>query len=100
MNDADKLNTLYELFSPELKQTSYLRNIHDKIRSLKALVIGKQAPDFIAKTKQDSMVSLHSLKGKYIVLDFWGSWCQPCINGFPKMKLYQAKFKEQCTFWE
>lgn len=98
INDADKLNALYQLFSPELKQTSYLKNINDKIRSLKALVVGKQAPDFIAKTQQDSLVSLHSLKGKYIVLDFWGSWCQPCINGFPKMKLYQAKFKEQCTF--
>lgn len=98
MKDAEKLNTLYQLFSPELKQSSYLRNVYDKIRSLKALVKGKQAPDFTVKTKQGNMVSLDSLKGKYVVLDFWGSWCQPCVNGFPKMKLYQSKFKDHCTF--
>ncbi len=98
IEDADKLNALYQLFGTSFKQSGYLRNIEDKLRSLKALVAGKRAPDFVARTKQGNVVTLDALKGKYVVLDFWGSWCQPCIIGFPKMKLYQSKFKDKCVF--
>lgn len=41
--------------------------------------------------------SLHSIlgKGKYIVIDFWGSWCAWCIKGFPEMAEYYDKYKDR-----
>ena len=49
------------------------------------------APDFSLKDLNGKIVSLRSLRGKPLVLDFWGSWCVWCIRGFPKMKEYYQK---------
>ena len=56
---------------------------------------GVQAPDFTLKDLQGNDFKLSSLygKGKYTLLDFWGSWCGWCIKGFPEMKKYYEKYK-------
>ena len=59
---------------------------------------GVQAPDFTAKKVDGSTLTLSSLQGKYVVLDFWGSWCKWCIKGFPDMKEAYAKYKGKVEF--
>lgn len=58
---------------------------------------GKLVPDFTLKDIDGEDFSLHSIlgKGKYIVVDFWGSWCSWCIKGFPKMKEYYDRFRDK-----
>lgn len=51
-----------------------------------------KAPDFTLDDINGNPLSLSSLKGKYVVLDFWGSWCPWCIKGIPKMKEYYQKY--------
>lgn len=53
------------------------------------------APDFELPNLQGSTTKLSSLRGKYVVLDFWGSWCIWCIRGIPNMKTYYAKYKDK-----
>ena len=53
------------------------------------------APDFELPDLQGNALKLSSLRGKYVVLDFWGSWCIWCIRGIPHMKAYYAKYKEK-----
>lgn len=53
---------------------------------------GRQVPDFTLKDIKGNDLSLSSLRGKYVVLDFWGSWCVWCIRGVPKMKEYYQKY--------
>lgn len=55
--------------------------------------VGKPAPDFEATDMDGKAFTLaeYNSEGKYIVLDFWGSWCVPCIHGMPRMKeCYEA----------
>ena len=53
------------------------------------------APDFELPDLQGNTLKLSSLRGKYVVLDFWGSWCIWCIRGFPHMKEAYAKYKDK-----
>ena len=59
---------------------------------------GSAVPDFTLSDLTGKPVSLSSLKGKYVVLDFWGSWCFPCIKGMPEMKKYYEKYRDKLEF--
>ena len=53
------------------------------------------APDFELPDLQGNPLKLSSLRGKYVVLDFWGSWCIWCIRGVPRMKEAYSKYKDK-----
>jgi peroxiredoxin len=53
-------------------------------------MIGSKAPDFTV-TDSDRTVSLHDLHGKIIVLNFWTSWCEPCIEEMPSLVQMQKR---------
>ncbi|NPD82126.1 TlpA family protein disulfide reductase [Prevotella sp. PINT] len=50
------------------------------------------APDFTLNDIDGKPLALSSLRGKYVVLDFWGTWCGWCIKGMPEMKNYYKKY--------
>ncbi|MBO4613087.1 MAG: redoxin domain-containing protein [Bacteroidaceae bacterium] len=54
---------------------------------------GKEAPDFTLPGPDDKPISLSSLRGQYVVLDFWGTWCKWCVKGIPDMKRYYDKYE-------
>lgn len=51
------------------------------------------APDFTLPDVNDADFTLSSLRGKYVVLDFWGTWCGLCVKGMPKLKECYEKYK-------
>ena len=59
------------------------------------VTIGSQVPELGLKDLNGNVLELKSLRGKYVVLDFWGSWCTWCIKGFPKLKKYHAKYQDR-----
>ena len=69
----------------------------EKIReaALKNVADGKLAPDFTLKDINGNDLALSSLRGKYLILDFWGSWCIWCIKGFPELKKYYEKYGDR-----
>lgn len=71
----------------------YAQKALEREAAKKNTVEGNVAPDFTLKSIDGKNISLSSLKGKVVVLDFWGSWCVWCIKGMPKMKEYYAKCK-------
>jgi thiol-disulfide isomerase/thioredoxin len=64
----------------------------------KRVSVGSVAPDFELKSINGNLVKLSDLKGKFIVIDFWGAWCYWCMKGVPQMKEYYAKYKDKVEF--
>ena len=55
------------------------------------LAVGQPAPDFTAQTLDGQTLRLADLRGKVVVLDFWGTWCPPCVKAVPDLRDLQKK---------
>ncbi|MBO9155124.1 redoxin family protein [Chitinophaga sp. GCM10012297] len=99
------LSGLYESYTPEqfeqafgklspaYKNSFYGKYAAGKIESAKATALGRVSPDFTKKDMNGQLFTLSSLKGKYVLVDFWGSWCGPCRSSHPHMKSLYEKYK-------
>lgn len=59
------------------------------------LGLGKPARDFTAQTLEGETISLSQYKGKVVLLDFWATWCAPCVREIPLLKEYYSQFKDR-----
>lgn len=57
-------------------------------------LVGQPAPDFTLKTLDGQEVSLAELKGRAVVLDFWATWCPPCVESLPHLDQLAADYDE------
>lgn len=82
-------NGNYEQYIASL-DAQILAGLKDRYQST---MVRKEAPDFSMQNMQGEMVSLKDLKGKIVVLDFWATWCGPCIISFPGMQAAVNKYE-------
>lgn len=84
--DPNELNSQFETMSPALQELPLGVELREKIGWKLASWPGRQAPDFTKTDKDGKTITLKDYRGKYVILDFWGSWCGPCRSSHPHMK--------------
>ena len=92
---------LYELkatrakISSELAGCPYVKDLDGIIKQLENVQIGKVAPEFSLPDTAGVSVSLSDFRGKYVLLDFWASWCPPCRRENPNVVKAFNEYKDK-----
>jgi len=91
----DSLQLFYDRLGKKLQQTTYGKEVAVEMQQLRGGSPGSMAKDFTKTDINNNKVSLADFKGKYVLLDFWASWCVPCRKGNPHLKELYAKYKDK-----
>jgi len=91
----DSARLFYSRLGEKVQQGAAGKAIADEIEKLAAGWPGSMAKDFTAKEFGGGTVSLSSLKGKYVLIDFWASWCVPCRKSMPHVKELYAQYRDK-----
>ena len=84
------MKNLYATFDDGIKQFEELT-----ASTSEACQIGKEAKDFTLEDIDGKPLTLSSLRGKYVMLDFWGSWCVNCIAAYPEIKAFYEQHRDK-----
>ncbi len=86
----------YDKITPRVKQMGVLKELEEVLPGLEQTQPGKSAPDFETTDVHGKPIRFsEAVKGKYVLLDFWASWCGPCRKSFPHVKELYQKYKDK-----
>jgi thiol-disulfide isomerase/thioredoxin len=96
--EDDEAIAIFKAFDEQLQDYRYYKEVATRVKGIDATLIGKTIKNFKTNaTFSGDAFEFDSLKGNYVLIDFWGTWCGPCIEEMPKVKEYQEKHKDKLT---
>lgn len=93
LTEPDKLS-IFNLINKNIQNTFGGKEIYKQLKTIINLSVGKIAPSFSQTDTSNNKVSLQNFRGKYVLIDFWASWCAPCRKENPFIKKAYEKFKD------
>ena len=87
---------LFNNLSEKVRHSTYGIRTNNRIKVKENVVVGRLAPEFSTPDKNGKTVKLSGFRGRsYVMLDFWASWCSPCLKGVPHLKQLFARYHDK-----
>lgn len=93
IHDKSTSSNLYHKLTENVKNSYFGVILGDMVNGWALHNPGVQFPNIESKTLNGEMFNLKDYKGKYVLIDFWGTWCAPCIAEIPQLKEINKKYK-------
>ncbi|WP_170827374.1 TlpA disulfide reductase family protein [Roseivirga sp. 4D4] len=88
--------SLFKSLDTNLAQYPFYDAVAQRVEGIESTKVGKIMPNFSTSASMDGEpFELNSLRGKYVLIDFWGTWCAPCIAEMPTVKAYKEKYADR-----
>jgi peroxiredoxin len=92
---ATKVHSFYDYIDPRVKALDFGKQLGERHAAIVNSELGKTAKNFTLARDDGSMFSLSDLKGKYVYIDFWASYCPSCIRQLPFIRSLYDKYKNK-----
>lgn len=92
---GERAAQLFQTFVKQHPKSMYTPYLTNMLKELNKMAAGSQAMDFEFTTTEGKTMKLSDLKGKVVYIDFWASWCRPCIGEMPYSKQLREHYKDE-----
>ncbi|MCX7986557.1 MAG: AhpC/TSA family protein [Bacteroidales bacterium] len=96
---VEEFEQLYRQMDTSLYQTKYANYIEHQLEILKHTQVGQKAFNIILPDTTGTSVALHDIKSRFVIVQFWASWCDACREEMPEMVKYFEKNKKQLSIY-
>ncbi|TAF75319.1 MAG: TlpA family protein disulfide reductase [Bacteroidetes bacterium] len=93
--DINFIDSLVQNIEKKYSNTLVANHLKDRFERIKSTAIGSIAPEIMLSDSAGKTIKLSEKRGKYILLDFWASWCRPCRQMSDQLVDFNQKFKDK-----